>query len=65
MGRRLCELAWPDDGIWTVPLAGRRPFRRVLVVNRPNNTNSMLPLALDCLEQACAPYHWDGIAASG
>jgi DNA-binding transcriptional LysR family regulator len=55
----LPALAWPDDGIRTVRLAGRRPFRQVLVLYRPNNTNPMLPLALDCLEQACAPYHWE------
>jgi DNA-binding transcriptional LysR family regulator len=55
----LPALAWPDGGVRTVPLAGRRPFRQVLVLYRPNNTNPMLPLALDCLEEACAEFRWD------
>ncbi|MDT7563133.1 MAG: hypothetical protein QOG76_1757 [Pseudonocardiales bacterium] len=55
----LPALAWPDGGVRTVALAGSRPFRQVLVLYRPNNTNPMLPLALDCLEQACAEFRWD------
>jgi DNA-binding transcriptional LysR family regulator len=55
----LPALAWPGGGVRAVPLAGRRPFRQVLVLYRPDNTNPMLPLALDCLEQACAEFRWD------
>jgi len=55
----LPALAWPDDGLATVRLTGREPYRQVLALYRPNNTNPMLPLALDCLEKACAEFHWD------
>jgi len=55
----LPALAWPDTGVSTRRLTGRQPYRRVLVLYRPNNTNPMLPLALDCLKNACAEFHWD------
>jgi DNA-binding transcriptional LysR family regulator len=55
----LPALAWPDAGVSTLRLTGRQPYRRVLVLYRPNNTNPMLPLALDCLKHACAEFHWD------
>ena len=55
----LPALAWPDAGVNTLRLTGRQPYRRVLVLYRPNNTNPMLPLALDCLKHACAEFHWD------
>lgn len=49
-------LAWPDGGVARVRLAGRAPHRFVLALHRPNNTNPLLPLALDCLARACAEY---------
>jgi len=55
----LPALAWPDNGVRTLRLTGRQPYRRVLVLYRPHNTNPMLPLALDCLKNACAEFHWD------
>ncbi|HTF52578.1 MAG TPA: LysR family transcriptional regulator [Pseudonocardia sp.] len=55
----LPALAWPDAGVSTPRLTGRQPYRRVLVLYRPLNTNPMLPLALDCLTRACAEFHWD------
>ncbi|HTF54577.1 MAG TPA: LysR substrate-binding domain-containing protein, partial [Pseudonocardia sp.] len=55
----LPALAWPDAGVSTPRLTGRQPYRRVLVLYRPLNTNPMLPLALDCLAHACAEFHWD------
>jgi len=55
----LPALAWPDAGVSTPRLTGRQPYRRVLVLYRPLNTNPMLPLALDCLTHACAEFHWD------
>jgi len=55
----LPALAWPDAGVSTLRLTGRQPYRRVLVLYRPLNTNPMLPLALDCLTHACAEFHWD------
>jgi DNA-binding transcriptional LysR family regulator len=45
-------LAWPDGGIHALRLSGRQPHRHVLVLHRDNNSNPLLPLALDCLAQA-------------
>jgi DNA-binding transcriptional LysR family regulator len=52
----LPALAWPDSGVRTVRLAGAQSYRRVLVLHREGNTNPLLPLALDCLTAACAPF---------
>lgn len=46
-------MAIPTSGVRTVHPAGRQSHRHVLVLYRPGNTNPLLPLALDCLADAC------------
>jgi DNA-binding transcriptional LysR family regulator len=47
-------LAVPDNGVRMVRLTGRAPQRHVLVLHRPNNSNPLLPLALEFLARSCA-----------
>lgn len=48
------RLAVPDAGVRMLRPAGWQAFRRVLVLHRPQNSNPLLPLALDCLARSCA-----------
>jgi DNA-binding transcriptional LysR family regulator len=50
----LPALAWRDDSVCTVRLAGAQPYRRVLVLSRANDGSPLPPLALDCLAWSCA-----------
>jgi DNA-binding transcriptional LysR family regulator len=56
----LPRLAFDKSDVHTVRLVRRQPYRRVLALHRPNNTNPLLPLALDCLAQGCAEFQANG-----
>ena len=47
-------LALADDGVRTTPIAGWKPHRRVKALYRKQNTNPLLPIALDQLARSCA-----------
>ncbi|WP_017974493.1 LysR family transcriptional regulator [Actinopolyspora halophila] len=55
----LPALAVTGAGITTKPIAGEQPCRRVKAIYRPNNTNPLLPLALDRLAKSCAALSAD------
>nr|WP_218862556.1 LysR family transcriptional regulator [Actinopolyspora biskrensis] len=55
----LPALAVTGAGIRTKPMAGEQPRRRVKAIYRPNNTNPLLPLALDHLAKSCAALSAD------
>ncbi|GAA4882976.1 LysR family transcriptional regulator [Saccharopolyspora cebuensis] len=54
-------LALPDERVRIARIAGRRPHRRVKTLHRKQNTNPLLPIALDCLAESCASVadDWD------
>lgn len=47
-------LAIAEDGVTTVRIAGWQPYRRVKALYRGQNTNPLLPIALDHLARSCA-----------
>ncbi|QGK69838.1 LysR family transcriptional regulator [Allosaccharopolyspora coralli] len=49
-------LALADDGVRTKPILGRQPHRRVKTLYRKQNTNPLLPIALDQLARSCAKF---------
>ncbi|WP_026197317.1 LysR family transcriptional regulator [Sciscionella marina] len=50
------RLAVREDGVRISRITGVSSYRRVSVLYRPNNTNPLLTVALDCLAQACLPW---------
>ncbi len=46
-------LALPDDHVRIARIAGWQPHRRIKVLYRTQNTNPLLPIALECLTRAC------------
>jgi DNA-binding transcriptional LysR family regulator len=55
-------LAIPDDRVRVVRIAGWQPHRRVKVLHRKQNTNPLLPIALEQLAKSCATVAdaWEG-----
>lgn len=55
-------LAIPDDRMRVVRIAGWQPHRRVKVLHRKQNTNPLLPIALEHLAKSCATVAdaWEG-----
>lgn len=47
-------LAIPDDHVRIARIAGWQPHRRVKTLYRRQNTNPLLPIALECLAKSCA-----------
>lgn len=47
-------LAIPDDHVRISRIAGWQPHRRVKALYRKQNTNPLLPIALECLAKSCA-----------
>ncbi|MFC7340088.1 LysR family transcriptional regulator [Saccharopolyspora griseoalba] len=55
-------LAIPDDRVRVTRIAGWQPYRRVKVLYRKQNTNPLLPIALEHLAKSCATVadDWEG-----
>ena len=55
-------LAIPDDRVRVARIAGWQPYRRVKVLYRKQNTNPLLPIALERLAKSCATVadRWEG-----
>lgn len=47
-------LALPDQAVRICRIAGWQPYRRVKALYRKQNTNPLLPVALECLAKYCA-----------
>lgn len=62
-------LAIEDHRIRIVRIAGWQPHRRVKTLYRKQNTNPLLPIALECLAKSCAAlsatWHSDGSPTDG
>ncbi|WP_031470622.1 LysR family transcriptional regulator [Sciscionella sediminilitoris] len=50
------RLAVREEGVRISRITGVSSYRRVSVLYRPNNTNPLLTVALDCLTRACVPW---------
>lgn len=55
-------LAIPDQAVRVCRIAGWQPYRRVKALYRKQNTNPLLPIALECLAKSCAQVanDWHG-----